>query len=70
MGNKHFFRRDLLKASMALAAQGLFPASLKAARPEPTPVSPDLIQAARKEGVTVAWSRGRTALGSLPRPSG
>jgi iron(III) transport system substrate-binding protein len=55
MSNKHFFRRDLLKASMALAAEGLFPASLKAARPEPTPVSPDLIQAARREGVTVAF---------------
>ena len=31
------------------------PASLKAAKPEPTPVSPDLIQAARREGVTVAF---------------
>ena len=55
MGDKGFFRRDLLKASMAFAAEALFPASLKAARPEPTPVSPDLIQAARREGVTVAF---------------
>src|SRR5271165_1559729 len=54
MGDGKLFRRDLLKASVALAAGAVFPEVLKAAAPEPTPVGPTLIQAARKEG-TVAF---------------
>jgi hypothetical protein len=42
MGDNSFFRRDLLKASMAFAAEALFPASLKAARPEPIRQDPEV----------------------------
>ena len=54
MCDKNFFRRDVLKASMAFAAQAAIPAALKAATPEPTAVSPALIEAARRED-TVAF---------------
>src|SRR5580704_206738 len=54
MGDGKLFRRDLLKASVVLATGTVFPEVLKAAAPEPTPVSPALIEAARKEG-TVAF---------------
>src|SRR4051794_12252419 len=46
-------RRDMIKASTMLAAGGAFPEPLSAA-PEPTAVSPALIDAARKEA-TVAF---------------
>jgi iron(III) transport system substrate-binding protein len=42
-------RRDVLKASGAIAA-GLFISPLKAAAPEPTAITPELIEAVRKEG--------------------
>jgi iron(III) transport system substrate-binding protein len=43
-------RRDLLKASTAMAAGLVFAQPLKAAPPEPSAVTPALIAAARKEG--------------------
>jgi len=43
-------RRDVLKAGTVLAAGAVFPEPLKAAAPEPSAVTPALIQAARKEG--------------------
>jgi iron(III) transport system substrate-binding protein len=43
-------RRDVLKASTGLAATGVFAQPLKAAAPEPSAVTPELIAAARKEG--------------------
>ena len=54
MRDRKFSRRDVLKASTVLAAGAVFPEPLKAAPPEPTPVSPAMIQAAQKEG-TVAF---------------
>ena len=42
-------RRDVLKASAA-AAGGLFASPSRAAAPEPTAITPSLIEAARKEG--------------------
>ena len=42
-------RRDLLKASGTLAA-GCFASPLRAAAPEPSPITPALIEAAKKEG--------------------
>jgi len=45
-----FSRRALLKASTALAIGGVFAEPLKAAVPEPSAVTPALIEAARKEG--------------------
>ena len=44
-------RRDVLGASAVLAAGAIFAEPLKAAPPEPTVVSPTLINAAQKEGV-------------------
>lgn len=49
-------RRDLLKASAALAAGALFAAPACAAPPPPSPVTPELIAAARKEGKVSYYS--------------
>src|SRR5215813_1474064 len=43
-------RRDVLKVSAATAAGTLWAQPLRAAPPEPTAVTPALIEAARKEG--------------------
>src|SRR5258707_11326274 len=56
MGDRKFARRHVLKASTVLAAGAVFPAPLKAAAPEPTPVSPAMIQAARKEGMVAFYT--------------
>jgi iron(III) transport system substrate-binding protein len=48
MGKK-FSRRDVLKASTA-AAVGVFASPLRAAAPEPSAITPALIEAAKKEG--------------------
>jgi iron(III) transport system substrate-binding protein len=50
MGRKPISRRDVLKGSAALAGGVLFAQPLRAATPEPTAVTPALIEAARKEG--------------------
>jgi iron(III) transport system substrate-binding protein len=46
---RHLSRRDLLKASVATAA-GLYAKPVRAAAPEPTAITPVLIEAAKKEG--------------------
>src|SRR6266446_8457661 len=56
MRDRKFSRRDVLKASTALAVGSVFPEPLKAATPEPTPVSPAMIQAARKEGMVAFYT--------------
>jgi iron(III) transport system substrate-binding protein len=43
-------RRDLLKSGTALAATTVFAAPLRAAPPEPSAITPALIEAAKKEG--------------------
>jgi iron(III) transport system substrate-binding protein len=50
-------RRDMLKASAVLAAGTVFAEPLTAAAPEPIPVSPTMIEVARKEG-TLAFYTG------------
>jgi iron(III) transport system substrate-binding protein len=45
-----FTRRDVLKGSSALSATTVFASPVKAAAPEPTAITPALIEAARKEG--------------------
>jgi iron(III) transport system substrate-binding protein len=50
MRDAKFSRRDLLKASTAVAAGAVFAEPLKAAAPEPSAVTPALVEAARKEG--------------------
>ena len=49
MRERRLSRRDVLKASTAAAA-GLFPSPARGAAPEPTAITPALIEAAKKEG--------------------
>ena len=49
-------RRDILKASGALAASGAFGTRVLAAAPPATTVTPALIEAARKEGKVVFYT--------------
>src|ERR1700741_3929574 len=48
-------RRDLLKASAALGLTAVS-ASVKAAAPEPTAITPALVEAAKKEGKIILYS--------------
>src|SRR5437762_8805456 len=49
MRERRFSRRDVLKSSAA-AVGGLFASASRAAAPEPTAITPSLVEAARKEG--------------------
>jgi iron(III) transport system substrate-binding protein len=49
-------RRDLLRASTALAAGAIFAEPLAAAAPEPTPLGAAMIQAAHKEGTLAFYT--------------
>src|SRR6201997_1462552 len=50
MPKRQWSRRDLLKASTAFAAGHVFAEPVRAAAPPPTTLTPELIEAARKEG--------------------
>jgi iron(III) transport system substrate-binding protein len=50
MSNQKWSRRDILKTSAGLAAGTLFAEPVRAAPPPPSSVTPELIEAARKEG--------------------
>ena len=50
MSKRQWSRRDVLKTTTALAAGIVFAEPVRAAPPPPTSVTPDLIEAARKEG--------------------
>ena len=50
MRKPNWSRRDLLRTSTALAATALFAAPVRAAAPPPSSVTPELIEAAKKEG--------------------
>jgi iron(III) transport system substrate-binding protein len=56
MSKTRFTRRDILKASTAAAAAGVFASPARAAPPEASPVTPALIEAARKEGKLVFYT--------------
>src|SRR6202000_3104852 len=49
-------RRDVLRTSTALAATALFAEAARAALPPPSSVTPELIEAARKEGKVSYYS--------------
>src|SRR6476660_7949866 len=49
MTERRFSRRDVLKAS-TVAAAGLFASPSRSAAPEATAITPELVEAARKEG--------------------
>jgi iron(III) transport system substrate-binding protein len=50
MRDRSWSRRDVLKTSAGLAAGALFAEPARAAAPPPTGITPELIEAARKEG--------------------
>ena len=50
MRYRQWSRRDVLKSSTAFAAGALFAEPIRAAAPPPTEATPELIEAARKEG--------------------
>src|ERR1700743_2677347 len=50
MNNQKWTRRDVLRTSTALAATALFAEPVRAAAPPPSSVTPELIEAAKKEG--------------------
>src|SRR3979490_3015562 len=52
---KRLSRRDLVKGSAALGLT-VFASPLKAAAPEPTAITPALVDAARKEGKVILYS--------------
>jgi len=56
MQNGKLSRRSVLKGATAFAAPSLFPKLLKAAAPDPTAVSPALIEAARKEDAVTFYT--------------
>jgi len=56
MRDSKLSRRDMLRASTVLAAGAVFAEPLAATAPEPTPLSPALIQAARKEGTLAFYT--------------
>jgi len=51
-----FSRRDVLMGSTALAASTTFALPIKAAAPEPTEITPQLIEAAKKEGKVIYYT--------------
>src|SRR5260370_20936782 len=55
MPDGHISRRSLLRAS-GIAAMSTFASPIRAAAPEPTTVTPALIEAARKEGKVVYYT--------------
>src|SRR4029077_14793734 len=56
MSRRELSRRKLLKGSAALALGGVFAAPLRAAAPPPQAITPELIDAAKKEGKIVFYS--------------
>ena len=56
MPERQWSRRDIIRASTALAAGALFAEPSRAAAPPPTSVTPELIEAARKEGKVTYYS--------------
>ena len=55
MTKRRFSRRDVLKASTALAV-GVFASPTRAAAPPPSPITSQLVEAARKEGKVVFYT--------------
>lgn len=58
---RKYSKRDVLKLSTTLVVSTVFAKHAKAAAPEPNPVTPALIESARKEG-KVAWYCGALVL--------
>ena len=49
-------RRDILQGAAALATGALFASPVRAQAPEPVAITPDLVEAAKKEGKLILYS--------------
>ena len=56
MMKREISRRNVLKGSAALALGGVFASPVRAQAPEPVAITPDLIEAAKKEGKLIFYS--------------
>jgi iron(III) transport system substrate-binding protein len=56
MQRNRFSRRDVLKATGAVAASSMFATSVRAAAPPATAITPELIEAAKKEGKVIYYT--------------
>src|ERR1700760_4021140 len=56
MPRNRLTRRDVLKGTAALAAGTVYASPLRAAAPPPSAVTPELIEAAKKEGKVVYYT--------------
>ena len=56
MMKREISRRNVLKGSAALALGGVFASPVRAQSPEPVAITPDLIEAAKKEGKLIFYS--------------
>ena len=56
MRRNRFSRRDVLKGAAALAAGTVYAAPLRAAAPPPSAITPELIEAAKKEGKIIYYT--------------
>jgi iron(III) transport system substrate-binding protein len=63
MRNRKWSRRDVLKTSTAFAAGALFAEPVRAAAPPPSSVTPELLEAARKEGKLSFYSTLELSVG-------
>jgi iron(III) transport system substrate-binding protein len=63
MRNRKWSRRDVLKTSTAFAAGALFAEPVRAAAPPPSSVTPELLEAARKEGKLSFYSALELSVG-------
>ena len=56
MRHDRFSRRDVLKGTGAIAASTVFASPLSAAAPPPTAITPELVEAAKKEGKVIYYT--------------
>src|SRR5258705_4449170 len=55
VGRKHS-RRDILQGAATLATGAVFASPVRAQAPEPVAITPDLVEAAKKEGKLILYS--------------
>ena len=56
MKGRKLSRRDILQGSATLAAGTVFASPVRAQAPEPVAITPDLVEAAKKEGKLILYS--------------
>ena len=56
MKGRKLSRRDILQGAATLAAGAVFASPVRAQAPEPVAITPDLVEAAKKEGKLILYS--------------